>query len=157
MAKNWKPSEAVTEIKAKNRSAIADIGRRFPLFVEAVASNDLEAILSAMPDYMTVRKIEAAMKENVPDFVDEEEVVEAPKEKAKPAPEKKVRKAKKVVEEVEEDEDEVDEEEEVEEEPAPRKKKVRTVKKAAPAKKAKKVVDEDEDDDEEDDDDDWDI
>ena len=147
MAKNWKPSEAVTEIKAKNRSAIADIGRRFPLFVEAVASNDLEAILSAMPDYMTVRKIEAAMKENVPDFVDDEEA-ETEVEVA-PAKTKSTRKpAKKVVEEEVEEDDDEEEEEEVK--PAPRK---RTRKPAAKKTVAKKVEEEDE----EDDDEDWDI
>lgn len=144
MAKNWKPSEAVTEIKAKNRSAIADIGRRFPLFVEAVASNDLEAILSAMPDYMTVRKIEAAMKENVPDFVDDEET----ETEAAPAKAKRTRRPAKKVEEEEVEEVE-DEEEEEEVKPAPRK---RTRKPAAKKTVAKKVEEEEEDDDE-----DWDI
>jgi hypothetical protein len=145
MAKNWKPSEAVTEIKAKNRSAIADIGRRFPLFVEAVASNDLEAILSAMPDYMTVRKIEAAMKENVPDFVDDEET--ETETEAAPAKAKRTRRPAK---KVEEEEVEEDEEEEEEVKPAPRK---RTRKTAAKKTVAKKVEEEDE----EDDDEDWDI
>lgn len=154
MAKNWKPGEAVKEIKEKNKSAIVDIGRRFPLFVEAVASNDLEAILAAMPEHMTVRKIESALKENVPDFVDDEEV-EAEEEEVKKAPAAKAKRTRKPVKKVEEDEEDEeieDEEDEEEVKPTPSKR----GRKATPKSKAtkKKVVEEDE---EEEDDEDWDI
>ena len=137
--------EAVTEIKGNRKESVMDIGRRFPLTSHLMAravSGDgdaVEELLMAMPDYITVGKVEKVLKAAVEN--DEDEVEEEPAEKpAKKKPAKKV-----------DDEDEEDEEEE-EEKPAPKK---RGRKKTA-TKKAKKKP-EPEDDDEEDEDDDWDI
>lgn len=131
MARNWNVADAYEALRSGDKEARMDIGRRFPLF--ATATED--EIIAAIPDYISVRKVEAALKADAGVSEDDVEEVEAEEvEEAKPA---KKAKAKKVVESEEEDDEEEDE--------APKK----PVKKAVKAKKpAKKVVeDEDEDDD----------
>lgn len=104
MAKNWKPVEVAEAIKANDLEAILDFGRRFPLATIAIAQlNDSGVeVLKALPDYITMRKLEAGFKGEieVSEAPDEEE--EAPAEK----PEKKARKAKAVEPEDEEEEEE---------------------------------------------------
>ena len=130
MAKNWKVAEAVNAIRNGDKDAIADIGRRFPLFaVNAATVNDgAMGLIEAIPEFITVRKMESVLKKGVDDS------------------------------EVESEEDEIDEEgkdENVEEEVKPKKKKAKKEEKAG-KKKAKKVEEEEEDDDDDDDDFDFD-
>lgn len=122
MAKNWKVAEAVNAIRNGDKDAIADIGRRFPLFaVNAATVNDgAMGLIEAIPEFITVRKMESVLKKGVDDS------------------------------EVESEEDEIDEEEE-EVKPKKEKKEKKVAKKKAkkaekPSKK-KKVDDDDEDDD----------
>ena len=122
MAKNWKVAEAVNAIRNGDKDAIADIGRRFPLFaVNAATVNDgAMGLIEAIPEFITVRKMESVLKKGVDDS------------------------------EVESEEDEIDEEEE-EVKPKKEKKEEKVAKKKAkkaekPSKK-KKVDDDDEDDD----------
>jgi hypothetical protein len=68
MAINWKASEAIVKIQEGDKEAIQDIGKRFPLFANLAAKvQDQSAveILSACPDYLTVRKIEDVLKNGV--------------------------------------------------------------------------------------------
>lgn len=139
MAKNWTVAEAVAVIReGKNKEDISDIAKRFPLFAVNAAANveGLVNLLSAMPEYLTARKIETVLKDGVQpasaedtdEDTEEEEVVEekpakaAKKEKAKkekPAKEEKpakgkAKKAKPEPQPEPEDEDWDDEEDEEE-------------------------------------------
>ena len=104
MATNWTLAEATKEILAGNKEAIQDVGRRFPLTANAIASmgNNTGALtlINAMPDYITARKIEAILKDGVQESDDVEEAIEteeddvkeekpAKKEKAEKKPAKK--------------------------------------------------------------------
>lgn len=133
MARNWNVADAYEALRSGDKEARMDIGRRFPLF--ATATED--EIIAAIPDYISVRKVEAALKADAGVSEDDVEEVETEEvEEVKPA---KKAKAKKVAEPEEEDD---------EEEEAPKK----PVKKAAKAKKpAKKVVEDDDEDDDMDD------
>lgn len=128
MARNWNVADAYEALRSGDKEARMDIGRRFPLF--ATATED--EIIAAIPDYISVRKVEAALKADAGVSEDDVEEVEPEEvEEAKPA---KKAKAKKVAE--------------PEEEEAPKK----SVKKAVKAKKvAKKVVEDDDEDDDMDD------
>jgi hypothetical protein len=181
MAKNWSAAEAArVAFEGKNKEAIQDIGKRFPLFLSAASRGSeglLEIIGALHPERITARTIEAKLKEGLEDAedVEEEETSAKPaktekKEKAeKPAKkEKPASKKPAKVEEPEEDEDEDDEEEELPLEEmslaelkAEAKKRKISVKGLKPKDiiKAIKAADaeEEDDEDEEDDDDDWDI
>lgn len=137
MARNWNVADAYEALRSGDKEARMDIGRRFPLF--ATATED--EIIAAIPDYISARKVEAALKADAGVSEDDVEEVEAEEvEEVKPAKKAKAKKA--VVEDEDEDEDDEDEEE------APKK----PVKKAAKAKKpAKKVVEDDDEDDDMDD------
>ena len=115
MAKNWKVAEAVNAIRNGDKDAIADIGRRFPLFaVNAATVNDgAMGLIEAIPEFITVRKMESVLKKGVDDS------------------------------EVESEEDEIDEEEEEEEEEEEVKPKKKKAKKAEKPSKKKKVDDDD--------------
>lgn len=92
MAKNWKANELIEEIQNGNKDAIFDAGRRFPIFTTFAAKGNIEGlveIIKALPDYITVRKIETILKENVQPIEDEEEEEEEPKKKATKAKAKK--------------------------------------------------------------------
>lgn len=140
MAKNWKVAEAVNAIRNGDKDAIADIGRRFPLFaVNAATVNDgAMGLIEAIPEFITVRKMESVLKKGVDDseVESEEDEIDEEEEEVKPKKEKKEEKvAKKKVKKAEEEE---------EEEVKPKKKKA---KKAEKPSKKKKVDDDDEDDD----------
>jgi len=145
MAKNWKPGEAMEALRSGDVDARIDIGRRFPLFVTATP----EEIINALPDYVTVRKIESQLRGERNEDEAEDEVEETkPAKKApavKAAPAKKAPAKKRPADE-DEDEDDEDEDDEV---VAPVKKKA-PAKKGPPAKAKRKPAD-DEDDDEDDD------
>lgn len=106
MAKNWTAAEAVKVIReGKDKAAIADIGRRFPIFTVLAASN-LEKLIDAVPDYVSARKMEAILKGDVDtsaagdddddaDDEEEEEVKPAKKKPAKAAAKAPAKKSKK--------------------------------------------------------------
>jgi len=131
MAKNWTVAEAVQAILQNDKNGIADFGKRFPqatnVLTRIAAMNTdggaaLQELANAIPERVTVRKIDAVLKDGVEPVEDEDAddtEEEAPKAKrgrtAKTDEEKKAaakarreaRKAKKAkVEEPEDDEDE---------------------------------------------------
>ena len=117
MAKNWKVAEAVNAIRDGDKDAIADIGRRFPLFaVNAATVNDgAMGLIEAIPEFITVRKMESVLKKGVDDseveseedeIDEEEEEVKPKKKKAKKA--EKPSKKKKVDDDDEDDDDDFD-------------------------------------------------
>lgn len=114
MAINWTTAAAAKAIKEGNKEAIVDIGRRFPLFLAAVAANDIDTILAAIPEHITARKIEAALKDGVQesDVEDTDSDVEdekpAKKEKAEKKPAKKAKKEEDTDTDTDEDDDPVE-------------------------------------------------
>ena len=99
MATNWTLAEATKEILAGNKEAIQDVGRRFPLTANAIASmgNNTGALtlINAMPDYITARKIEAILKDGVQESDDVEEAIETKEEDVKEEKPAKKEKAEK--------------------------------------------------------------
>lgn len=99
MAKNWSTAEAVKVIReGKDKAAIQDIGRRFPLFVFMAASNPV-GIIEAIPEYISARKIEAILKGDVDTSAEseedsDEEEEEEEEEEVKPKSKKKAPAAK---------------------------------------------------------------
>lgn len=125
MATNWTMAQAVKKIiEGTDTAAIQDIGRRFPLTAVAVASmgenSGAMKVIGALPDHITVRKIEAVLKGDVQDMDDEDqaESEEDEEQEEKPAKKEKAEKPKANLkkpakkEESEEDLDEDDEDEE---------------------------------------------
>ena len=171
MAINYTVAEATKiMVERKDRAAMQDICRRYPVFSNAVSMVSVEKnegmleILYAMPQYVTASKINKAMREMFIESEDDEELEkeETKKRGRKPVkkneeeeekPKKRGRKPVKKEEPEEDDEDDWDDEEEEEEEEKPKKRGRK------PAKKATKKSEPEEDDEdfEDDDDDDWDI
>lgn len=92
MAKNWTLGEALTALKNYDKAAIADFGKRFPLATNALmeAING-EKLISAIPERVTMRKIEMALKVGVDaeeaddiDDVEEDEAEMKPKKAGRP-------------------------------------------------------------------------
>lgn len=80
MAKNWTIKEAYEAIKAEDKSAILDFGKRFPLATMAVARmQQADLLVSGLPEHVTMRKVDSFLKDGVEPY--EEEGVEK-----KPAP-----------------------------------------------------------------------
>lgn len=78
MAKNWTLKEAVEVITAgKNKEAIQELGKRYPITAIAIASlamsEGLKTLMSAMPEHVTMLKIERALKDGVADTEAEDE------------------------------------------------------------------------------------
>ena len=161
MAKNWTIGEAFRAVMEGDKEGILDVGKRFPLSCVMLAKVNAEAavIFDALPENMTVRKLESALKGDI-EVSDEEDanedtpVVEKKekKEKAEKKVGKRGRPAKKVAEPDDdedfddEDFDDEDEEDEDEEEVVVKpKKKEKEKKNKKPAKKP--VVEDDDDDD----------
>jgi len=164
MAKNWNVrefAEAVMNGGDAKKEAVADAGKRFPLTANLVsaimatnAKEDFKDFASALPDWVTMRKVEAVLKDGV-NAPSEDETEEAEAEEEKPAKKEKKPRAKK--EKVEEAEVEAEEEEAEE---APKKaKKAKKEKEEKPAKKTKapKKVKEEEPEEEEEEEDEWEI
>lgn len=155
MAKNWAAAEAIEAIKNDDRAAIKDIGNRFPLFAHYAACNPSE-IVKALPEYLTVRKIEGILKgdlsveETDADEVDEE-VVEKKVKKSEEKQSKRGRKPAKKVEDDDDDDDADDDDDDDEEPVKPAKKTKKKEEKVAKKSKKKSSDDDDEDDD------DWDL
>ena len=99
MATNWTLAGATKEILSGNKEAIQDVGRRFPLTANAIASmgNNPGALtlINAMPDYITARKIEAILKDGVQESDDVEEAIETEEEDVKEEKPAKKEKAEK--------------------------------------------------------------
>ncbi len=111
MATNWTLSQALEKItEGKDKAAIQDIGRRFPLATVALAEIGQNAgatkIIGAVPAFVTVRKIEAVLKDGVVDQDDEEIEEDAADE----TPKKQEKRPAKPKAKVEEDDDQDDEE-----------------------------------------------
>lgn len=162
MAKNWTIGEAFKAVMEGDKEGILDVGKRFPLSCVMLAKVNAEAavIFDALPENMTVRKLESVLKGDVEvsdeDDANEDALVVEKKEKKEKA-EKKVgkrgRPAKKVVEPDDDDEDfDEDDEDDEEEVVVKPKKKEKEKKNKKPAKKP--VVEDDDDDDDFDFDDD---
>ena len=164
MAKNWTIGEAFKAVLEGDKEGILDVGKRFPLSCVMLAKVNAEAavIFDALPENMTVRKLESVLKGDV-EVSDEDDANEdAPvvekkekKEKVEKKSGKRGRPTKKVVEPDDDDEDfdDEDEEDEDEEEVVVKpKKKEKEKKNKKPAKKS--VVEDDDDDDDFDFDDD---
>ena len=89
MAKNWMMNEAVRAIRNGDREAILDFGKRFPLSTVILAQlNDAGvALCDALPEKVTMRKIEAVLKGDSAEESDElesdVEEKEVPAKKAK--------------------------------------------------------------------------
>lgn len=129
MAQNWTLKEAVEKVLAGDKEAILDIGKRFPLTATAIAAMGKNegalTIINALPDHMTARKVEMALKDGIEENTDEE-AEDSEEEEEKPAKkssdEKKkeraaARKAKReAAKKAKEQEEEVEEDEEDEEE-----------------------------------------
>ena len=139
MAKNWMMNEAAKIFaEGTDKSAMQDIGFRYPLtsrLLTMLNPAGVELVTDGIPEYTTVRKVEANLKDGVDRYNDNDDDTdnEAPAKEEKAN--KRGRKAKQVEPEDEEDEEEV------------KPKKVKKVKEEKPAKKAKKPVDDDDDDD----------
>ena len=57
--KNWTVKEAVKVIsEGKDLDAIKEVVKHFPLFAVIAASKDFDAFAAAMPEHLTVRKVE---------------------------------------------------------------------------------------------------
>lgn len=108
MAKNWKPIEAAEAIKGNEVANMIDFGRRFPLATIAISQLNEAGIeiLKALPDFMTMRKLESGLKGEL----EAETEVEAEEEVETPAPKAKAEKPAKKAKVEEEDEDEAEEE-----------------------------------------------
>lgn len=143
MAKNWTMKEALEAVKNNDKAGIQDLGKRFPNVAVALAkignNEGAEIIINGLPEHVTARKVEAQLKgdidEDVNDDVDvedtdEDEVVEKKstrgrKKKSATSDEdkkaaareraRKRREAKKAAKVEEPDEDEFDEDDEDEE------------------------------------------
>lgn len=118
MAKNWTAAEAAKVIvEGTDIEAIADIGRRFPVISNKLARCNpaVVKVMAALPEYITIRKLEAAFKNSSEDEEEVEVEIEAPKKEkkakkeekpAKKAPKKEEKKKKPVV--VDDDDDDFD-------------------------------------------------
>lgn len=113
MAKNWTVAEAVVKIKENDFASIKDIGGRFALFEHLCAkaiAGDGEAfveLMSNMPEYVTVGKIEKVLKADISGDSEAEDA-EAVEEKVEDKP--KRGRGRKKAEPVEDDTDDSDEE-----------------------------------------------
>lgn len=115
MAKNWTAAEAAKVIvEGTDIEAIADIGRRFPVISNKLArcNSAVVEVMATLPEYITIRKLEAAFKNSSDDEEEIEVETEAPKKKAKKkekpakkAPKKEEKKKKPVVVDDDDDDD----------------------------------------------------
>ena len=111
MAKNYTPKELFDVIvDGTDIEALTDIGRRYPLLTVKLAkltpvAGDVAEILSALPDYLSARKLEKTIRGGAPEATDEAEAEADTEDEAveeeKPAPKKRGRKPK--ADKVEED------------------------------------------------------
>lgn len=148
MAKNWTAAEAIEAIKNDDRTAIKDIGNRFPLFAHYAACDPTE-IVKALPEYLTARKIEGILKGDlsIEETDADEETEEVVEKKTKKSDDNPVKKSKKKPAD-----DEDDDEDDEDEEPVKTTKKSKKKEEKVTKKSKKKSTDDDDEDD-----DDWDL
>lgn len=77
MAKNWTLKEAVVVInEGKNKEAIQELAKRFPLASMAIAkmgtNAGIELLFGSMPEHMTMLKMERSLKDGVDGEADED-------------------------------------------------------------------------------------
>ena len=69
MATNWNVKQAYVAINEGNKEAIIDIGKRFPLSLNILSKidekNPAVSLINALPEHITVRKIEQILKGDV--------------------------------------------------------------------------------------------
>ena len=104
MAKNYTPKELFNVIvDGTDIEALTDIGRRYPLLTVKLAklapvAGDVAEILSALPEYLSARKLEKTIRGGAPEATDEAEAEADTEDEAveeeKPAPKKRGRKPK---------------------------------------------------------------
>ena len=104
MAKNYTPKELFDVIvDGTDIDALTDIGRRYPLLSVKLAklvnvSDQLAEILSALPEYLSARKLEKTIRGGASEATDEAEAEVETEDEAveeeKPAPKKRGRKPK---------------------------------------------------------------
>lgn len=104
MAKNYTPKELFDVIvDGTDIDALTDIGRRYPLLSVKLAklvnvSDQVAEILSALPEYLSARKLEKTIRGGASESTDEPEpeaeVEDEAVEEEKPAPKKRGRKPK---------------------------------------------------------------
>ena len=102
MAKNYTPKELFDVIvDGTDIEALTDIGRRYPLLTVKLAkltpvAGDVAEVLSALPDYLSARKLEKTIRGGAPEATDEAEAdtEDEAVEEEKPAPKKRGRKPK---------------------------------------------------------------
>lgn len=72
--KNWTVKEAAKVIREnKDAEAVKEIVKHFPLFAVIVAGKDFDGLTDAMPEHMTVRKIENELNNGSAGDVDAED------------------------------------------------------------------------------------
>lgn len=72
--KNWTVKEAAKVIREnKDAEAVKEIVKHFPLFAVIVAGKDFDGLTDAMPEHMTVRKIENELNNGSAGDVDTED------------------------------------------------------------------------------------
>lgn len=104
MAKNYTPKELFDVIvDGTDIDALTDIGRRYPLLSVKLAklvnvSDQVAEILSALPEYLSARKLEKTIRGGASEATDEAEAEVETEDEAveeeKPAPKKRGRKPK---------------------------------------------------------------
>ena len=144
MAKNWLPKEIIKAIEENDTNAIIDATKRFPLavFVLSGLNESGKQLLEVLPEYITLRKLDRALREDagvVADAVNDDEEVEEEKEDEEVEVKKeKKQKGKKVKKQVEEEDDEDEDDDDDEEEVKPKRKEKKESKKEKKAPKKKK-------------------
>lgn len=116
MAVNWTMAAALNAVKENKKEAIIDLGKRFPLTLKALIecgdNSGAATIIGALPDHITVRKIESVLKDGVQEVTDEDDVEDTEQEddsaKKSAAARKAKRAAKKAKESKENDEQQQD-------------------------------------------------
>lgn len=116
MAKNWMIPEVVTAMVDGDESAIQDFTKRNPLASNLIAkaiSGDTDAMVKFfmnVPEYLSLRKMESVLKEDVEPFEEDgkEKKAKAPKKEKKEKAEKADKKEKSAKKEKKEKEKEVD-------------------------------------------------
>lgn len=75
--KNWTVKEAAKVIREnKDVEAIKEIVKHFPLFAVIVAAKDFDGLTDAMPEHMTVRKIENELNNGSAEDADDDTATE---------------------------------------------------------------------------------
>ena len=108
MAKNWTAAEAAKVIvEGTDIEAIADIGRRFPVISNKLArcNSAVVEVMATLPEYITIRKLEAAFKNSSEDEEEIEVETEAPKKKEKKAKKEEQIKKPVVIDDDDDDDD----------------------------------------------------